>query len=135
MIICGDYQQVMSAATGNGDGATNGSDRLGFEKKLWAAADALRSNMDAAEYKHVVLGLIFLKCISDSFEEMFEKLRKEPEADEEGRRRRRGAPGERSAQAWICSLGRSSRRGLSPIVGVRHVMFGELSMNCRGTAD
>src|SRR5713101_8156076 len=45
----------------------NGS-RLGFEAKLWAAADALRNNMDAAEYKHVVLGLIFLKYISDAFE-------------------------------------------------------------------
>ena len=41
---------------------------LGFEAKLWAAADALRNNMDAAEYKHVVLGLIFLKYISDAFE-------------------------------------------------------------------
>jgi type I restriction enzyme M protein len=41
---------------------------LGFETKLWAAADALRNNMDAAEYKHVVLGLIFLKYISDAFE-------------------------------------------------------------------
>ena len=37
----------------------------GFEAKLWAAADALRNNMDAAEYKHVVLGLNLLKCISD----------------------------------------------------------------------
>jgi type I restriction enzyme M protein len=37
---------------------------LGFEQKLWQAADALRNNMDAAEYKHVVLGLIFLKYIS-----------------------------------------------------------------------
>src|SRR5262245_3504038 len=45
----------------------NGS-KLGFEAKLWAAADALRNNMDAAEYKHVVLGLIFLKYISDAFE-------------------------------------------------------------------
>jgi type I restriction enzyme M protein len=42
---------------------------LGFEDKLWAAADVLRNNMDPAEYKHVVLGLIFLKYISDSFEE------------------------------------------------------------------
>lgn len=42
---------------------------LGFEEKLWQAADKLRNNMDAAEYKHVVLGLIFLKYISDSFEE------------------------------------------------------------------
>ncbi len=41
---------------------------LGLEAKLWAAADALRANMDAAEYKHVVLGLIFLKYISDAFE-------------------------------------------------------------------
>ena len=46
---------------------TNGGP-LGFEAKLWAAADALRNNMDAAEYKHVVLGLIFLKYISDAFE-------------------------------------------------------------------
>ena len=47
--------------------AANGAN-LGFEAKLWAAADALRNNMDAAEYKHVVLGLIFLKYISDAFE-------------------------------------------------------------------
>jgi type I restriction enzyme M protein len=46
----------------------NGTANLGFEAKLWAAADALRNNMDAAEYKHVVLGLIFLKYISDAFE-------------------------------------------------------------------
>ena len=42
--------------------------RLGFETQLWATADALRNNMDAGEYKHVVLGLIFLKYISDAFE-------------------------------------------------------------------
>jgi type I restriction enzyme M protein len=42
---------------------------LGFEAKLWLAADKLRNNMDAAEYKHVVLGLIFLKYISDTFED------------------------------------------------------------------
>jgi type I restriction enzyme M protein len=41
---------------------------VGFEAKLWSMADALRNNMDAAEYKHVVLGLIFLKYISDAFE-------------------------------------------------------------------
>ena len=46
----------------------NTTTNLGFEAKLWAAADALRNNMDAAEYKHVVLGLIFLKYISDAFE-------------------------------------------------------------------
>ncbi len=47
---------------------------LGFEAKLWLAADKLRNNMDAAEYKHVVLGLIFLKYISDSFEAHHAKL-------------------------------------------------------------
>ena len=53
--------------------SSNGAD-LGFESQLWQAADALRSNMDAAEYKHVVLGLIFLKYISDAFEEQHAKL-------------------------------------------------------------
>src|SRR5437660_2956890 len=47
---------------------------LGFEAQLWKAADALRNNLDAAEYKHVVLGLIFLKYISDSFEERREEI-------------------------------------------------------------
>ena len=47
---------------------------LGFEAKLWLTADKLRNNMDAAEYKHVVLGLIFLKYISDTFEEHHAKL-------------------------------------------------------------
>src|SRR5580704_9948509 len=50
------------------NGRGNGTANLGFEAQLWAAADALRNNMDAAEYKHVVLGLIFLKYISDAFE-------------------------------------------------------------------
>src|SRR5262245_54814897 len=53
---------------------TNNSANIGFEQKLWLAADKLRSNMDAAEYKHVVLGLIFLKYISVSFEEHHAKL-------------------------------------------------------------
>ncbi len=47
---------------------------IGFEAKLWLTADKLRNNMDAAEYKHVVLGLIFLKYISDTFEEHRAKL-------------------------------------------------------------
>lgn len=54
----------------NGNGTT-----LGFEQVLWKAADKLRSNMDAAEYKHVVLGLIFLKYISDAFEAHRERNR------------------------------------------------------------
>ena len=56
---------------------TNNGANLGFESELWRAADALRSNMDAAEYKHVVLGLIFLKYISDAFEEQHAKLESE----------------------------------------------------------
>lgn len=45
-----------------------------LETQLWKAADKLRKNIDAAEYKHIVLGLIFLKYISDSFEELYDKL-------------------------------------------------------------
>src|SRR5690554_5482777 len=54
-----------------------------LEKTLWATADKLRNNMDAAEYKHVVLGLIFLKYISDSFEELYNKLKENDLADPE----------------------------------------------------
>jgi len=46
-----------------------------IEKQLWKAADKLRKNIDAAEYKHIVLGLVFLKYISDSFEEHYSKLK------------------------------------------------------------
>ncbi len=53
-----------NSKTKNSNGAT-----LDFESPLWAAADKLRGHIDASEYKHVVLGLIFLKYISDSFEE------------------------------------------------------------------
>lgn len=47
-----------------------------LDDKLWKAADKLRSNLDAANYKHVVLGLIFLKYVSDAFEERRNELRK-----------------------------------------------------------
>lgn len=56
---------------------------LGFEQTLWQSAEKLRNNMDAAEYKHVVLGLIFLKYISDAFEELHAKLESDPLAEEE----------------------------------------------------
>lgn len=55
-------------------GAVKETNEEPLEKQLWKAADKLRKNIDAAEYKHVVLGLIFLKYISDSFEEMFVRL-------------------------------------------------------------
>ena len=54
--------------------SVNGTDEP-IEKQLWKSADKLRKNIDAAEYKHVALGLIFLKYISDAFEELFEKLK------------------------------------------------------------
>jgi len=52
---------------------SNGAN-LGFEEKLWQAADRLRGHMDPSEYKHVVLGLIFLKYISDAFDECYQQL-------------------------------------------------------------
>lgn len=62
----------------NGSSSSNGAN-LGFEEKMWKAADKLRNNMDAAEYKHVVLGLIFLKYISDAFKETYEELKNDSE--------------------------------------------------------
>ena len=65
----------MSSNNKNGD--------LTFTSTLWQAADKLRNNMDAAEYKHIVLGLIFLKYISDAFSEKYESLKNEAGADAE----------------------------------------------------
>ena len=62
-----------------------GTTTVGFEEQLWLAADKLRSNLDAAEYKHVVLGLIFLKYVSDSFTEKYNALKVEGYGDEEDR--------------------------------------------------
>src|SRR5215475_3740956 len=65
---------------GNGNGIP-----ADLESKLWSAADKLRGHLDAAEYKNVVLGLIFLKYISDSFQELHDKLKADPYADPEDR--------------------------------------------------
>ncbi|GIW92839.1 MAG: hypothetical protein KatS3mg110_0880 [Pirellulaceae bacterium] len=65
-------KQKNNACTANATAAT-----IGCEAQLWQMADALRGSMDAAEYKHVVLGLIFLKYISDAFEEHHWKLEAE----------------------------------------------------------
>ena len=59
------------------------SAKLGFEETLWQAADKLRGHLDAAEYKHVVLGLIFLKYISDAFDELYQQLEADEYADSE----------------------------------------------------
>ena len=65
--------------------AVNNNAELGFEKEIWKAADIMRGNMDAAEYKHVILGLIFLKYISDRFEHKYRALVDEGEGFEEDR--------------------------------------------------
>jgi type I restriction enzyme M protein len=67
----------MAQAKTNQKKKTNNGANVGYEAELWQMADALRGSMDAAEYKHVVLGLIFLKYISDAFEEQHAKLEAE----------------------------------------------------------
>src|SRR5262245_66389058 len=76
----GREKQWVTERSRSGNGGS-----LGFEEKLWAAADKMRGHMDAAEYKHVALGLIFLKYISDAFQERYEALQNEPHADPEDR--------------------------------------------------
>ena len=73
--------------------ASNAGATVGYEAQLWQMADALRGSMDAAEYKHVVLGLLFLKYISDAFEEQHAKLEAERDqgADPEDPDEYRGA--------------------------------------------
>jgi type I restriction enzyme M protein len=77
----------MARAAERGGTPALGGATLDFERQLWAMADGLRGHMDAAEYKHVVLGLIFLKYISDAFAERYEQLQAEVEqgADPEDR--------------------------------------------------
>jgi len=64
----------LAKRTNNTQAAQSNGATVGCETELWRMADALRGSMDAAEYKHVVLGLIFLKYISDAFEEHHAKL-------------------------------------------------------------
>ena len=64
----------MAKRKNNAAGTETSAATVGYEAQLWQMADALRGSMDAAEYKHVVLGLIFLKYISDAFEEQHAKL-------------------------------------------------------------
>lgn len=67
--------------TNTTNGKTGNGANLGFEQTLWAAADKMRGHMDAAEYKHVALGLIFLKYISDAFQELYDDLAARQETD------------------------------------------------------
>jgi len=77
-------KKTSSKTKGKSAKTSNGA-KLGFEQTLWTAADKLRGHLDAAEYKHVVLGLIFLKYISDAFQELYQKLEQEEYADPEER--------------------------------------------------
>ncbi len=76
--------RVKASAVATNGKKTNGGE-LGFEATLWSTADQLRGSMDASEYKHPVLGLIFLKYISDAFEEKHAQLVAEPDSDPEDR--------------------------------------------------
>jgi len=67
----------MAKPAKNAAGKNSNAATVGYEAKLWQMADALRGSMDAAEYKHVVLGLLFLKYISDAFEEQHARLEAE----------------------------------------------------------
>ncbi|MFC4709418.1 class I SAM-dependent DNA methyltransferase [Enterococcus eurekensis] len=59
--------------------------KIGFEKELWAAADAMRNHVSSSEYRKVVVGLIFLKYVSDAFEHRYQELIEEGYGDEEDR--------------------------------------------------
>jgi type I restriction enzyme M protein len=88
-------------ATKKPNGAT-----VGFEEKLWAAADKMRGHLDPAEYKHVALGLIFLKYISDSFEELHRRLIAQAEAEWEGTAQEAVVRGDDPAdlrESWVAS--------------------------------
>ena len=96
--------------------ANNSGANLGFEAKLWAAADKLRGNMEPSDYKHVTLGLIFLKYISDAFEAKRGHLLKEELADAED-------PEEYLAENvfWVPKAARWSRlqaRAKQPSIGM-----------------
>ena len=95
--------------------ANNGGANLGFEAQLWATADKLRGNMEPSDYKHVALGLIFLKYISDAFEAKRAELLKEELADAED-------PEEYLAENvfWVPKEARWSRlqaRAKQPMIG------------------
>ena len=95
--------------------ANNSGANLGFEAQLWAAADKLRGNMEPSDYKHVALGLIFLKYISDAFEAKRAELLKDKLADAED-------PEEHLAENvfWVPKAARWSRlqaRAKQPSIG------------------
>ena len=98
-------------AAGKGNGAN-----LGFEEKLWQAADKMRGHMDPGEYKHVALGLIFLKYISDAFEEHRRWLLKEaadPKSDYYVREREARYRTVEDRDEYVAATGSVIRQGLA----------------------
>jgi type I restriction enzyme M protein len=83
--VSDDPPASKARAKGKGDKAATSGAVIGFEEKLWLAADKLRGSMDSGEYKHVVLGLVFLKYISDAFVERQNQVSKDRDADPEDR--------------------------------------------------
>jgi len=73
-VTAGDLERSAKASKKRGRGRQSNGANLGFEETLWQAADRMRGHMDPAEYKHVALGLIFLKYISDAFDERYGQL-------------------------------------------------------------
>ena len=97
---------------------TENSVTTGYEAELWEMADALRGSMDAAEYKHVVLGLIFLKYVSDAFEETRAQLEAERDEGADPELSRRVPRQEHLLDPARGALGADSRRRpASPTVG------------------
>lgn len=78
-------RQGRTAAGGKAPSGKRSASSLDFELTLWAAVDRLRGSMNVSEYKLVVLGLVFLKYVSDAFEEQRARLTEDPEADPEDR--------------------------------------------------
>ena len=85
------------------------SANIGFEETLWKSADKLRGSMDSAEYKYVVLGLIFMKYISDKFETKYEELVEEGDGFEEDRE---------SVHELFFGAKIESKHGFVPLVGI-----------------
>lgn len=94
----------MAKGKNDAQALSNTGATVDYEDKLWKSADTLRGSMDAAEYKHVVLGLVFLKYISDAFEEHRAKLEADRGADPENPDEYRG-----SNIFWVPSEARWSR--------------------------
>ncbi len=126
------------------------ADNNELERTLWAAADKLRSNMDAAEYKHVVLGLIFLKYISDAFNDLHAKLKEGkgslkvqtlkietntwPTTFSLSPKRPAGstcrtAPNSRRSARWLTRRWMPSRKSTRPLKGVLPQIYADPDLN------